>query len=425
MTKNIFVRKTRDVRETGQSGPATFFLATIDSVSTTEGVTIIPDGQITAVQKKYKCLTGAGLLAEGDRVVVMKHSGTCVVLGKIGMPSGDGDDKVSKSGDTMTGALIMYGADINLRSTTNTIGTVPDTSQSDRHVYFRDKLNTILGKLQSVFMNDGRVGMQLGAQRTINGSSLENNLALTIDANGDRFVNISSAVPWRKALGLGTSGALPITAAQGGTGAETAAGHAVFAGPNASSAGAPSFRALVADDLPAIPSSKLTGTVPVDNGGTGAATAAGHAVFVGPNASSAGAPSFRALVAADIPTLSFSKLTGTLPISKGGTGATGTTTTAVGADIFTIASGFKNGSANFASWGKVAMLRLSVTASAAITTNIWHTVATLTEGKGSAQTLIQNDLNGRRMQLSGRTLQVYGTVAQDEVFTFYATYLMA
>ncbi len=48
------------------------------------------------------------------------------------------------------------------------------------------------------------------------------------------------------------------------------------------------------------PAISLTGVVPVANGGTGAATGAQNLVFATPNGSS-GAPSFRALVAADLP----------------------------------------------------------------------------------------------------------------------------
>jgi hypothetical protein len=45
----------------------------------------------------------------------------------------------------------------------------------------------------------------------------------------------------------------------------------------------------------------VTGTLPVANGGTGATTATANTVFAGPTTGAAAAPSFRALVAADIP----------------------------------------------------------------------------------------------------------------------------
>lgn len=221
--------------ETGQSGPTKFFLATVASVTAADGVSIIPDGQTEPVPKKYKILLTCAVPAAGERVVVMKHSGTCVILGAIGTPN-QVDQKVNRSGDTMTGALTMNGADINLRSTTNTIGTVPATSTSDKRIYFRDKLNAVYGKLQTIFLNDGRTGIQIGAQRAINGSTVENNLALYVDASGNRTVTLTSPQVWRSALGLGTSGAFPLTIAQGGSGStkvvsETTIANIITAAP--------------------------------------------------------------------------------------------------------------------------------------------------------------------------------------------------
>jgi hypothetical protein len=52
--------------------------------------------------------------------------------------------------------------------------------------------------------------------------------------------------------------------------------------------------------LPIDLATQVTGILPVANGGTGAATAAINTVFAGPASGSTGAPTFRALVAADI-----------------------------------------------------------------------------------------------------------------------------
>lgn len=65
-----------------------------------------------------------------------------------------------------------------------------------------------------------------------------------------------------------------------------------------------------------------SGTLAVARGGTGAATATANYVFAAPNGSN-GAPAFRKLVAADIPSLAASKITsGTLAVARGGTGVT-------------------------------------------------------------------------------------------------------
>jgi len=50
------------------------------------------------------------------------------------------------------------------------------------------------------------------------------------------------------------------------------------------------------------PDISLTGIVPIANGGTGASSTSGNFIFAGPNGTS-GAPSFRAMLAADVPTL--------------------------------------------------------------------------------------------------------------------------
>lgn len=66
----------------------------------------------------------------------------------------------------------------------------------------------------------------------------------------------------------------------------------------------------------------LTTPLPVSSGGTGAATVANSLAFIGPAAGGPLAPSFRALVAGDIPALDSSKITtGTFSQARGGTGA--------------------------------------------------------------------------------------------------------
>lgn len=461
-------------------------LATVDTV-TNEGLTLIPDGETEATQKKYKYMTSAyAEPASGDRVVVMCLSGTYVVLGKIGSStpasgkyvrrSGDtmtgllninrespgviaettgraSSDTVAtntnsygfrvvdkngnvvalytdryettgengafiggyrmvngtntgnnlrllvdaagnklvyvtspgawrsainalnKSGDTMTGALTMNGADFNLKSTTNTVGTVPAESVSDRRVYFRDKLSTILGKIQSVFMNDGRIGMQLGTQRAVNGSTVENNLNLYIDASGNRTVSFTSPQVWRNALGLGTNGNLPITVAQGGTGTATAAGHTVFAGPNGTTAAAPSFRALVADDIPNLNASKITA--------------------------------------------------GTLPISRGGTGSTGTSIVTTLASIATAGTNITLIEAVYYQWGKLAMIFVKgETTASVVGPSVLFTVVSGKRPATSSAAQIGTSINHNAVIEPNGEAKLGGSISSGQAFTCMATYLL-
>jgi hypothetical protein len=173
----------------------------------------------------------------------------------------------------------------------------------------------------------------------------------------------------------------PLPVASGGTGITTAAANTVFAGPISGLAAPPAFRALIASDLPALTSgtsilygngsggfsnvtigtgvsfaggilsatgsggtvTSVTGTAPVvSSGGTTPAIslASGYGDTQNPYASktanfflaapngSAGAPTFRAIVAADVPTLNqnttgtANNVTGTVAIANGGTGQT-------------------------------------------------------------------------------------------------------
>jgi len=377
LNKNIFVRKSHDVRESGQSGPATFFLATLASVSTSEGVTIIPDGQATAIPKKYKCLTGAGMLTAGDRVVVMKHSGTCVVLGKIGIPGSDGDDKVSKSGDTMTGGLVMDNSNVSIRDPVIRLGTRPAANHWTMQFRILDSIGEAIAWIRAVAGANGQTGIQLYGRNIVSGTGKNNYLGLYMSDAGAATVDINQPAAWRKALGLGsTSGALPITVAQGGTGAATAAAKTVFAGPSSGSPAAPSFRPLTSADLPPISLDNFTGILPVDNGGTG---------------------------------------------------ATAVTTTSVVSEIATAASGFTITAANYSVWGKVATIRVFVRATAAVTGTGWNTVATIASGKRPTIYFALSNPDLRKMQITGSsgTLQVYGAIAKDEEFNFVATYLLA
>ena len=71
----------------------------------------------------------------------------------------------------------------------------------------------------------------------------------------------------------------------------------------------------------------VTGTLPVANGGTGVTTAAANTVFAGPSSGGNAAPSFRTLVASDVPSLSSVYL----PLSGGTlTGKLNTVASAVG-----------------------------------------------------------------------------------------------
>ena len=114
---------------------------------------------------------------------------------------------------------------------------------------------------------------------------------------------------------------------------------------------------------------KMSGTyVVVGSLGGSSSMPAANTVYAGPTSGSAAAAAFRALVADDIPNLNASKITaGTLPISRGGTGNTGTETETTLSNIATAGTGVTLLDAAFSHWGKLTMLYVHGKTTAAIT----------------------------------------------------------
>lgn len=77
MSENVFLQPESVPRETSLQ------IATLGTGSAANGWTLILDGQTTASQKNYKRIDTGGTLTSGDRVVVVKISGTYVILGKL------------------------------------------------------------------------------------------------------------------------------------------------------------------------------------------------------------------------------------------------------------------------------------------------------------------------------------------------------
>lgn len=65
---------------------AEFYLGTVKNWSNLTGVQIQLDGQDSPMTKRYKQMLMCRPLKVGARVVVMKHSGTYIVLGEISKP---------------------------------------------------------------------------------------------------------------------------------------------------------------------------------------------------------------------------------------------------------------------------------------------------------------------------------------------------
>lgn len=208
---NVFSKLAEEAKPEKTGGEAGFFLATV-ATADSNGITFIPDGQTAATQKRYKMIASGPMPVEGDRVVVMKHSGTCVVLGIIGMPDEPvTDEYVLKAGDTMTGAL-------GIKNVNYAVGGTPPSSNSYMPISFTDSADSTYAAVRGAIRPNGNVGLFMQALRTINGNSVANGYSMQISSSGDRSVAFDDPAIWRSALGLGTNGAFPLTIAQGGSG---------------------------------------------------------------------------------------------------------------------------------------------------------------------------------------------------------------
>lgn len=131
--------------------------------------------------------------------------------------------------------------------------------------------------------------------------------------------------------------------ANGGTGSATVTGVNQFFA-NTTGGSAPAFRAIVSGDVPTLnqntsgTAAGLSATLVIASGGTGLTTTSQNFVFAGPSSGS-GAPSWRTLVAGDIPSLSGSYVTTFTGGSTGLTPVSGTSGAISLAGILVAANG--------------------------------------------------------------------------------------
>lgn len=162
----------------------------------------------------------------------------------------------------------------------HTTGGLPALSVSGRG---RVSYDTTLGALV--------VSLGGGAYAPVGGAGTVTSVALTMPSI---FAVGGSPVT--------TAGTLAVTLA-------TQSANVVFAGPTSGGAATPTFRSIVAADVPTLnqnttgTASNVTGIVATTNGGTGVGSFSTANVFFATPNGSIGAPTFRAIVAADIPTL--------------------------------------------------------------------------------------------------------------------------
>lgn len=127
-------------------------------------------------------------------VSVPKKSGTIALTSDV-------DDKVSKSGDTMSGALTMNNVDMVVKDTDIKLGTTPSSNIWGNGYYFQTNDGTSLGYLREVQDTSNKAGLQLEIQRTISNTRHYHYLTMKIDGNGSNSVEMSDQAAWRSAIG--------------------------------------------------------------------------------------------------------------------------------------------------------------------------------------------------------------------------------
>ena len=125
--------------------------------------------------------------------------------------------------------------------------TNPSVQSNNDVIRFYDVNSRGFGYIGGTQYTNGQTNVTVSAYRTIDGTTYYNGLTLGVRPDETRVVAFSDVKPWLLALGLGTNGELPVTVAQGGTGASTLASGEALIGNGANAVTTRSITNLTSD----------------------------------------------------------------------------------------------------------------------------------------------------------------------------------
>lgn len=282
------------------------------------------------------------------------------------------NNKVSKSGDTMTGVLTMNGKSVINKNPNYSGGDTP-SSNSNLHFIVQGKDGNNIAHMSGDVLTTGATRARLTATNGV----YTNAIQLVQNADGTRSVAVTDSATWRTALGLGSIATVnsPVPIANGGTGATTAA-KAKAALSLGNETHNLVFQGLTSTGQIAGFTFKSNGSGSSYNGNSFVLGIQDTGIFLWDSTDA---------------TTRWS-LTNPLAINRGGTGQTAVSHVTSG--VATAGSNITVQAQHFYQWGKLAQVSLQIKTSAAISADA--TIATIASGKRPACAIYAFDsYNGR------------------------------
>lgn len=198
-------------KERGGTGNATGLAASATKLATARGLWV----RLNLDYDADNLVTFDGTANKGIPVystLNIDHGGTGAATASDALDNLGG---VAKSGDTMTGNLVISNATLHIKKPSADISASSISANQYATFGAIDKNNRYIGYIQPVNYTSGMTAIQVTARKYINNANVENNLTLRVDASGNKSVTVSDSKIWRNALGA-SSGVWPTSV--GGTG---------------------------------------------------------------------------------------------------------------------------------------------------------------------------------------------------------------